>query len=58
MNYYWSEEEVLDKLDQKMARAFHAVLEMSQEKGLYMRDAAYWVAIARVEKAMRLRGWL
>jgi glutamate dehydrogenase len=58
MNYYWSEEEVLDKLDQKMASAFKAVLEMSLQKELYMRDAAYWVAIASVERAMRLRGWL
>ena len=58
MNYYWSEEEVLEKLDQKMSNAFKAVLDMSLAKKLYMRDAAYWVAIARVEKAMRLRGWL
>jgi len=58
MNYYWSEEEVLSKLDHQMANAFNAVLAMSLEKELYMRDAAYWVAIARVETAMRLRGWL
>ncbi|MBN1875143.1 MAG: Glu/Leu/Phe/Val dehydrogenase [Anaerolineae bacterium] len=58
MNYYWPEEEVLSKLDQKMSAAFHAVLEMSLDKKLYTRDAAYWVAIARVERAMRLRGWL
>jgi glutamate dehydrogenase len=58
MNYYWSEEEVLEKLDQKMSNAFNAVLDMSLAKKLYMRDAAYWVAIASVEKAMRLRGWL
>ena len=58
MNYYWPEEEVLSKLDQKMSEAFRGVLQMSIEKGLYMRDAAYWVAIGRVEKAMRLRGWL
>ncbi|MDF1512407.1 MAG: Glu/Leu/Phe/Val dehydrogenase [Anaerolineae bacterium] len=58
MNYYWAEEEVLSKLDQKMGEAFGAVLHMSIQKNLYMRDAAYWVAIGRVEKAMRLRGWL
>jgi glutamate dehydrogenase (NAD(P)+) len=58
MNYYWSEEEVLSKLDQKMTDAFKAVLQTSVKKELYMRDAAYWVAIGRVEKAMRLRGWL
>jgi len=58
MNYYWEEGEVLTKLDQKMTHAFRAVLAMALEKNLYMRDAAYWVAIARVEKAMRLRGWV
>lgn len=58
MNYYWEEKEVLSKLDQKMTNAFQAVFSTSQERGLYMRDAAYWVAIARVERAMRLRGWL
>ncbi len=58
MNYYWPEEEVLTKLDQKMSNAFKAVLAMSLDRHLYMRDAAYWVAIASVEKAMRLRGWL
>lgn len=58
MNYYWSEEEVLDKLDHKMSNAFNAVLRMSLNKQLYMRDAAYWVAIGRVEEAMNLRGWL
>ncbi len=58
MNYYWSEEEVLSKLDLKMTNAFQAVLHMALEKNLYMRDAAYWVAISRVVEAMRLRGWL
>jgi glutamate dehydrogenase len=58
MNYYWEEEEVLTKLDQKMASAFNAVLAVSLQKGIYMRDAAYWLAIARVERAMRLRGWV
>jgi glutamate dehydrogenase (NAD(P)+) len=58
MNYYWSEQEVLEKLDAKMTGAFRAVLDMHLKKNLYMRDAAYWVAIARVEKAMRLRGWI
>jgi glutamate dehydrogenase (NAD(P)+) len=58
MNYYWTEEEVLEKLDNNMAQAFNSVLETASEKDLYMRDAAYWVAIARVEKAMRLRGWV
>jgi glutamate dehydrogenase (NAD(P)+) len=48
---------VLERLDQKMTSAFHAVLGMSEKEGVYMRDAAYMVAIDRVVKAMELRGW-
>jgi glutamate dehydrogenase (NAD(P)+) len=57
MNFYWSKEEVLEKLDAKMTSAFYGVLEMGQREGVYMRDAAYMVAIERVVKAMQLRGW-
>lgn len=56
MNFYWTKQEVLEKLDTKMTSAFHAVLGMSQKEKVYMRDAAYMVAIDRVVKAMQLRG--
>ena len=58
MNFYWSRDEVLTKLDQKMTNAFHAVLDMSTKRGVYMRNAAYMVAIDRVGQAMKLRGWV
>ena len=58
MNFYWTKQEVLEKLDTKMTEAFHSVLEMSEKEKVYMRDAAYMVAIARVVKAMELRGWI
>jgi glutamate dehydrogenase (NAD(P)+) len=58
MNFYWTKEEVLQKLDTKLTQAFHAVLEMSEKEKVYMRDAAYMVAIDRVVKAMQLRGWV
>lgn len=58
MNYYWSEAEVMSKLDDKMANAFQGVLRTALEHNIYMRDAAYWVAIQRVERAMELRGWI
>lgn len=58
MNYFWPKEEVLEKLDQKMTSAFHAVHNLAQEKGLYMRDAAYVIAINRVAEAVKLRGWV
>jgi glutamate dehydrogenase (NAD(P)+) len=58
MNYYWTKEEVLEKLDTKMTVAFASVLEMSLKSKVYTRDAAYMVAIDRVVKAMQLRGWV
>ncbi len=58
MNYYWTKEEVLSKLDQKMTSAYHAVLKLSNEKGVYMRDAAYMIAISRVVDAVKMRGWV
>jgi glutamate dehydrogenase (NAD(P)+) len=58
MNFYWTHEEVLEKLDTKMTIAFQGVLDMSLREKAYMRDAAYMVAIARVVKAMELRGWI
>ncbi len=57
MNFYWTGEEVLQRLDTKITQAFHSVLELAESEKVYMRDAAYMVAIARVVKAMELRGW-
>lgn len=58
MNYYWPREEVLERLDAKMTEAFHGVHRLAAEEGVYMRDAAYMVAIDRVVKAMEVRGWI
>ncbi|HJW91144.1 MAG TPA: Glu/Leu/Phe/Val dehydrogenase [Anaerolineales bacterium] len=58
MNYYWTRDEVLSRLDTKITQAFNSVVEMSAREQVYMRDAAYMVAIAQVVKAMELRGWL
>jgi glutamate dehydrogenase (NAD(P)+) len=58
MNYYWTRDEVLSRLDTKITEAFNSVVDMSTKEQVYMRDAAYMVAIARVVKAMELRGWL
>jgi glutamate dehydrogenase (NAD(P)+) len=58
MNFYWTSEEVLQRLDTKMTQAFNSVLSVSEGEKVYMRDAAYMVAIGRVVKAMELRGWI
>ncbi len=58
MNYYWTKDEVLQRLDTKMTQAFQSVLELAEGEGVFMRDAAYMVAIKRVVTAMELRGWI
>lgn len=58
MNYYWEKEEVLSKLDVKMTSAFLSVSELARKKKLYMRDAAYVIAIDRVAHACKDRGWI
>jgi glutamate dehydrogenase len=58
MNYYWDRDEVLGKLDSKMTSAFLAVSELARERKLYMRDAAYVIAINRVAQACKDRGWV
>jgi glutamate dehydrogenase (NAD(P)+) len=58
MNFYWTRDEVLQRLDTKITEAFNSVLEMCESERVFMRDAAYMVAIGRVVKAMELRGWL
>ncbi|HHV99335.1 MAG TPA: Glu/Leu/Phe/Val dehydrogenase [Clostridiaceae bacterium] len=57
-NYFWEKDEVLEKLDVKMTSAFKAVSELARKKGLYMRDAAYVIAISRVAQAVKNRGWV
>jgi len=58
MNFYWTREEVLDRLDHKITDAFHAVVKVAKEQSVSMRDAAYMVAIDRVVMSMQFRGWL
>ena len=58
MNYYWSREKVLQRLDEMMTRAFHAVADTAEKRKVYTRDAAYMIAIDRVAEACRLRGWI
>jgi len=58
LNYYWEKDEVLQKLDTKMTSAFNSVYDLSVNRGLNMRDAAYVIAINRVAQAAKSRGWV
>ena len=58
MNYFWEKDEVLGKLDMKMTSAFISVSDLARKRNLYMRDAAYVIAVGRVVDACRQRGWV
>ena len=58
MNYFWSKEEVLAKLDEKMTTAYRTVRDLAVARNLYMRDAAYMIAISRVVQSCKSRGWV
>jgi glutamate dehydrogenase (NAD(P)+) len=54
--YFWSEEEVNDRLRQIMEQAFLEVHSLACEKGLTMRQAAHWIGVGRVAEAHLTRG--
>lgn len=51
-------DEVLEKLEYTMTKAFDAVYALAKEKQVCLRDAAYIIAIKRVANAVKLRGWI
>jgi len=55
MNYYWSEEEVRNKLQSTIVSAFKEVLAVSEEYKVNMRIAAYMNALKRIADAMLVR---
>ena len=58
MNYYWSKDEVLGKLDSHLTSAYYDVSSFARKNAVPMRDAAYMVAIDRVARACQERGWV
>lgn len=58
MNFYWTEEEVVKRLEDLMVRAFESVYKIYTDYGnVSMRVAAYMVSIERLGGAMKIRGW-
>lgn len=58
MNYYWTKDEVLSKLDVKMTAAYMAVSDFAFKYKVPMRQAAYLIAVDRVAQASKDRGWV
>ncbi|MBD2872428.1 Glu/Leu/Phe/Val family dehydrogenase [Paenibacillus arenilitoris] len=58
MNYYWSEAEVLEKLETNMIQSYVAVRDLAKEHKTDLRTAAYMISIKRIAAAMEARGWI
>ena len=57
MNFYWSAEEIQTRLRDIMVNAWHAVEEISKKYHCTLREAAFIVALKRLESSMVARGW-
>ncbi|WP_204254238.1 Glu/Leu/Phe/Val family dehydrogenase [Mammaliicoccus sciuri] len=55
--YYWTEEEVNEKLREKLVKAFDTIYNLAENRKIDMRLAAYIVGIKRTAEAARYRGW-
>jgi len=55
-SYYWTEEEVNEKLEQKMVKAFNDVYELSKKNDVSMRMGAYMTAIGKLVEINKIRG--
>lgn len=56
--YYWSEEEVNEKLYKKMVEAFDNIYNVAESRKIDMRLAAYMVGVRKTAEASRFRGWV
>lgn len=52
----WSEADVMAKLSEKMMASYKVVRDIAKERKVTYRTAAYLLALARVEAAMRAKG--
>ena len=56
--FYWTIDEVHQRLREKMVKAFDDVHTMAQQADVDNRTAAYMVSVQRVAEVIRLRGWV
>jgi len=55
--YYWTEEEVNEKLEALMVKAFTAGYDMAKKHNVNMRKGVYLNSVNRIASAMKDRGW-
>lgn len=56
MGYFWTEQEVNDRLDRIMSESFREVVRFGKEHGVNNRIAAYMLAVDRVAYTTKQRG--
>ena len=54
--YFWTEDEVNDRLKRLMESAYDQVSELARERGVSLRTAAQMIGVGRVAEAHRTRG--
>ena len=57
-NYYWDRQDVVRKVDSCMKAAYVAVHDRAEREQVSLRDGAYLIAVERVVRACRERGWV
>jgi glutamate dehydrogenase len=56
--YYWTEEEVHEKLEKVLVNSINQVYQTAQTRNVDMRLAAYMVGVRKMAEASRFRGWV
>ncbi|APC48410.1 Glu/Leu/Phe/Val family dehydrogenase [Virgibacillus halodenitrificans] len=56
--YYWSEEEIEEKLHEIMIKGFNSIYNVAETRRVDMRLAAYMVGVRKMAEASRFRGWV
>lgn len=56
--YYWTEEEIDQKLHEIMIRSFESIYTTAKNRKIDMRLAAYMVGVRKMAEASRFRGWV
>jgi glutamate dehydrogenase len=56
--FYWTEEEVEERLEKVMVRSFNNIYDTSTNRNVNMRLAAYMVGVRKMAEASRFRGWI
>jgi len=54
--YWWTEQEIAERLEHRMAASFAAVSTVSRRESITMRDAALVIGVRRVAEAHQIRG--